>query len=277
MGQFKRGSLSQRYLRPIPFDIDNFMTKLFALFLVLICWHVKLMAAQPEAILCMDNYPPFTYFNEGKPVGAMVDAMKIIAQRLHFTLKFTPKTPFVRCLRMAKAGKIDFVVSLMQTPERLTYMEMFPYASEEPGRLVVLKGTFGHISSEVDTLNLKIGLVKGFSYTDTFHKNRVDQVFSSSPEVGVRQLRAGRIDALLLNESVAKYLVQSEVEEKVISVMPIELLELVIPGNQNVNFIAISKKSNVALQLRRFAGQIETMRKDGTFTRLIDYHRNISN
>ncbi|MDN3638886.1 transporter substrate-binding domain-containing protein [Simiduia curdlanivorans] len=229
--------------------------------------------AQQEATLCMDNYPPFTYFIEGKPTGAMVDALEIIAEKMQFTLNYTPNTPFIRCMRMAEAGLVDFVVSLLRTPERMNYLAMFPYSSPEPSRFIVQTKMLGSLKEEKDILPLRVGLIKGFLYPKFFRNSDLLIETSSTPEAGIRKLRANQIDALALNETVALHILQSEKNKHDTSKEPIALLDFFVPWDEDSNVIGLSKKSKLISREEEISAYIEAMRIDGTFIKLIDHHK----
>ncbi|BFM10753.1 hypothetical protein R50072_09060 [Simiduia litorea] len=229
--------------------------------------------AQQEARLCMDNYPPFTYFIGDKPAGAMVDALEIIAEEMQFKLKYTPNTPFIRCMRMAEAGLVDFVVSLLRTPERLNYLAMFPYSTPEPSRFIVQTQMLGNLKEEKDILPLRVGLIKGFLYPKFFSGNDLHIESSSTPEAGIRKLRANQIDVLALNETVALHILQHEKNKHETPEKPIALLDFFISWEEDSNVIGLSKKSKLITREEEIAGIIETMRIDGTFTKLIELHK----
>lgn len=226
-----------------------------------------------QATLCVDNYPPFSYFNNDKPEGAMIDAMTLIAEEMDFELLFTPETPFARCLRMLDVGLADFMVSLMPTPERLSYMAMFPYSEPEPLRLIGRDDIDTDIATMADIAKLRIGLVNGFQYPNFFSDQNLYVVLSPTPEAGIRQIRAGRIDVLVLNETVALHLISFEKSRTTPYATTITLLELDLPRQENTNSIGISKKSKLIDRENELGLIISRMRANGVFDQLIEKHQ----
>lgn len=225
------------------------------------------------ARVCIDDYPPLSYFVDNRATGAMIDALNIIGERMNIAVLPSPDTPFARCLRMAEAGLTDFMVSLIPTPERLVYLEMFPYAEIEPLRFLVLadqKKVFDNLGK----IKLaRLGLVNGFQYPDEFHDKTLNVVLSPNAEAGVRLLRSHRIDILLLNQTVAQHLVKHELVNRQFPTQPIKLLPYEYTREGNANSIALSKKSPLMARQEELAAIIEELRRDGTFELLIEKHQ----
>jgi polar amino acid transport system substrate-binding protein len=249
--------------------------------ILIIClvWSVALDAlsstdeAPYQARVCIDDYPPLSYFVEDRATGAMIDALNIIGERMNFTVVPSPDTPFARCLRMAEAGLTDFVVSLIPTPERLVYLVMFPYAEIESLRFLVLANQ-KKVFDNLGKIKLaRLGLVNGFQYPDEFHDKSLNVVLSPNAEAGVRLLRSHRIDILLLNHTVAQHLVKHELINRQFPTQPIALLPYEYVRDGNPNSIALSKKSPLMARQAELAATIEQMRRAGTFEQLIDKHQ----
>ena len=221
-----------------------------------------------EAKVCIDNYPPLTYFVNGKATGAMIEALNIIGDKMGFSVIASPDTPFARCLRMAEAGLTDFMVSLIPTPERLAYMVMIPYAQVEPLRFIALE-------RNLQTIKLtRLGLVNGFLYPEEFHDKNLQTVLSPTAEAGIRLLRSNRIDVLLLNETVATHLVMHDQQTHQHLNQPIQLLPFSFQRESNANSIALSKKSPLMARVAELETIIVQLTEEGVFERLIEKHQN---
>ncbi|UTA48780.1 transporter substrate-binding domain-containing protein [Simiduia sp. 21SJ11W-1] len=230
-------------------------------------------AGKNVAKLCIDDYPPLTYFVDGKATGAMIDTMNIIGQRLNITIEPTPNTPFARCLRMAEAGLADFMVSLVPTPERLEYLVMFPYADIEPLRFLTLK-QFAHKYNDLKTIKLsRLGLVNGFLYPDEFHAETLSVLLAPTAEAGIRLLHSRRVDILLLNETIAVHLVKRDALKVQLRNQQVVMLPLTYERGGNANSIAISKKSKFIGLQDALAEVVEELKNDGTIDRLIEKYQ----
>lgn len=217
------------------------------------------------AKVCIDHYPPFSYFEQGEAKGAMLDALTLIGQQVGFRPVATPNTPFARCLRMAEAGLVDFMVSLMPTSERLQYMVMFPYAEPESLRLISRIDLAEEPDSLAQVLTLRLGLINGYQYPTQLSSHPMT-LLAPTPVAGLRLLDSRRIDVLMLNRTVASHLVEQHAARY-------KLLETEVFREENVNSIGLSRKSWLFPQAAQVAAAIETLRAQGTFEQLIAQHQ----
>lgn len=217
------------------------------------------------AKVCIDNYPPFSYFDQGQPRGAMLDALVLIGQEVGFQPVATPNTPFARCLRMAEAGLVDFMVSLMPTSERLQYMVMFPYAEPESLRLISRVDLTDEPRTQSQILGFRLGLINGYQYPAHLSEHPLT-LLAPTPEAGFRLLDSRRIDLLILNQSVATHLVDQQPERY-------KLLQAQLYREENVNSIGLSRKSWLYPKSDKVGAAIDTLRAQGTFDQLIEQHQ----
>ena len=231
-------------------------------------------AEPPVATVCIDHYPPFTYFRDGKPQGAMLDALRTLGDMVGFELSVSDNTAFARCLRMMEAGKVDFMVSLMPTTERLAYMVMYPYAEPESLRLIARAGFSDEPENLEQVLALRVGLINGYEYPTEFQQVKAS-VLAPTPEAGLRLLDANRIDVLVLNESVASHLASRPQSDHHNRPAAYKLLNTRIFREQNVNSIGLSRKSWLVAHNDKLHAAIAQLRSAGEFERLITLHRSI--
>lgn len=197
----------------------------------------------------------------------MLDALTLIGQQLGFTPVASPNTPFARCLRMAEAGLVDFMVSLMPTRERLEYMVMFPYAEPEALRLISRADLTDEPQSEQQILGLRLGLINGYQYPTNLSEHP-RTLLAPTTEAGLRMLDSRRIDLLILNQSVAAHLVNQQPTRY-------KLLAAALYRSANVNSIGLSRKSWLYPRAQQLGDAIGQLRDQGTFERLIDQHKQV--
>ncbi|AFV00605.1 substrate-binding periplasmic protein [Simiduia agarivorans] len=229
-------------------------------------------ARAQTATVCIDHYPPFTYFVNNKAQGAMIDALKMIADEVGFSLAVSVNTAFARCLRMMQAGKMDLMVSLMPTPERLEYMTMFAYSEPEALRMVARADFDGEPETALDILRLRVGLINGYEYPPEFERHPM-VIQAPQPEAGLRLLDARRIDILVLNESVAAHLVDQAAAAGNQRTAIYKLLKATFLREQNVNSIGVAKASWLHGRKDQIGASIARLRAAGEFERLIEKHQ----
>lgn len=249
--------------RPRPFRLIV-LTLLFAI--------AASVRAQPTATVCIDHYPPFSYFVENQARGAMLDALTMVADEVGFTLAASVNTAFARCLRMMEAGKVDIMVSLMPTPERLEYMTMFAYSEPEALRMVARADFDQEPETTREILRLRVGLINGYEYPPEFAQHPM-VIQAPQPDVGLRLLDARRIDILVLNESVAAHLVNQAAAAGNQRNVSYKLLQATFLREQNVNSIGIAKASWLNNHTDQIGAVIKRLRNTGEFERLIKKHQ----
>jgi len=125
------------------------------------------MAETAELEWCLDHFPPRQEYLPGQtPSGPMVDMMQKLAKQSGFTLKFSPPTPAVRCLKLMQQGKTDLMTGLMWSEQREQYMLLLPFDEARVETLFVRKDQ--RIKDENALQNLQIALVKTRSYSKAF-------------------------------------------------------------------------------------------------------------
>jgi len=72
---------------------------------------------KPLLILADDDFPPYSYRENGKITGFDVDIIEEMAKRLNLSIKIK-LYPFKRLIVMTKSGKCDGSFSLFRTKER---------------------------------------------------------------------------------------------------------------------------------------------------------------
>lgn len=134
--------------------------------LLLLC-HFSLVAADvPVLEWCLDDYPNrHNYPKTGEPYGPMVDLMRELAVRSGFVLKFSPDTPFPRCLKQMASGKTDLMINLNFSEQRASFMHLLPYAKGLP-EVLYLSQHRQTITSFDQLQGQAVALVRGYVYSN---------------------------------------------------------------------------------------------------------------
>lgn len=134
--------------------------------LSLLCHFSLAAAGVPVLEWCLDDYPNrHNYPKTGKPYGPTVDLMQELAVRSGFVLKFSPDTPFARCLKHMASGKTDLMINLNFSEQRAAYMHLLPYALGMPEELYLSRrdqtvNSFGQLHG------VSVALVRGYVYSE---------------------------------------------------------------------------------------------------------------
>ncbi|SEA11122.1 substrate-binding periplasmic protein [Alkalimonas amylolytica] len=170
-------------------------------------------AAEPiELEWCLDDFPNRHHYPEhGNPYGPTVDFMQELAKRAGVQLRFSPSTPFARCLRMMEQGKTDVMTSLNASTERAQYMHLIPYDHARP-EVILLRQESPDIWSVAELSHLNLMVIRGYTYNADIlniiarHQQTIEV---DSLDSGLNMLLLNRADALLAPVQSSRNLIQT--------------------------------------------------------------------
>lgn len=174
------------------------------------------LMAQKKLFFIGDNdFPPFSFKQEGKIVGRDVEIVEAIAKRLKFEINIA-LFPFKRLLEFTKAGKCDGSFALFKTPEREQFAH---YVTAKPlhestYKLFVLKGKSFPFTSLEHLKGKTIGKNLGFAVSPEFDKMVRENVIKVVEAEGIRRnminLYQGEVDAISANYHVLLHMTRND-------------------------------------------------------------------
>ncbi|MDP4535758.1 transporter substrate-binding domain-containing protein [Alkalimonas collagenimarina] len=155
----------------------------------------------PELEWCLDDHPYWHFYPEdSEPYGPTVDLMRIIAERAGIKLRFSPNTPFSRCLRQMEQGQTDLMSSLNHSEERARYMHFIPYDEAKP-EVVYLLQESTDIASWNALSEHRIAVVKDYVYSQELNQklaeNQLNLVEAERLDDAFALLLLGEVDAVI--------------------------------------------------------------------------------
>ena len=177
------------------------MNKLCLMILLLPLYFSVSAVAKPVLEWCLDDHPNWHNYPEHRPpYGLTVDLMKLIAERANMEIRFSPNTPFARCLAMMKTGKTDVMTSLNYSDERAAYMHMVPYDTAKP-EVVFLRNNQPDITEKQQLRGKITILVRGYTYNtelaDFIDRKQMTTIEATSLDNAFAMLLLGRADVLI--------------------------------------------------------------------------------
>lgn len=174
--------------------------------------------ANGEKVLVMGtsaDYPPYEFYEtakgEGKPVGFDIDIAKALTEKLGYTLK-VEDMEFNGIIPALQSKRIDFAMSGMTPTEERKQSVDFSQIYYDAKNTIISKRSSGLASYE-DLKGKKIGVQLG-SIQEKEAKEQaktIDMTIEPRNKVSelVQEVKAGRLDAAIVEDAVAKGYVQN--------------------------------------------------------------------
>lgn len=158
-------------------------------------------AEPPELEWCLDDHPYWHFYpDDGEPYGPTVDLMHTIAERAGIRLRFSPNTPFSRCLRQMELGQTDLMTSLNYSDERARFMHFIPYDEAKPEVIYLLQESADIPSWELLTRQ-RIAVVQDYVYARELETLLADDtltlVKAATLDDAFAMLLLGKADAMI--------------------------------------------------------------------------------
>jgi len=161
---------------------------------------------------CLDDYPGrHNYPAQGQPYGPTVDFMLELARRAGIRIRFSPNTPFARCLVLMANGQTDLMVRLNTDIERERYMFMIPLEKAAPEVLLIHKNS-ADIQNIKELHRLNLIVVRGYTYnsnTINVIAHHPRSIIVDSIDVGLAMLLRDRGDAVVTTAEIASMRTES--------------------------------------------------------------------
>ncbi|MCU7371719.1 transporter substrate-binding domain-containing protein [Paucibacter sp. O1-1] len=155
------------------------------------------------------SYGPFTFVDaEGRLRGLSVDYVSRLNELSGLRLEFVAPEPFARNMEALRAGELDLLMSLRETPERAEFMGFTrPYVSVP---VVLLR----RVGSERQALmpGEPVSVGQGFAAADFLRQRYPDnpQQVETDDKSMLRRLASGEIDAAVMDLASATFQIRGE-------------------------------------------------------------------
>ena len=237
------------------------MKKLFKLFMLslLIVLTAACGASKTEKVYVIGTnaeYPPFEYLEDGKVCGLDADIIAAIAQKLNIQYKWS-NTNFDGLIPALQTKKMDAVIAGMSiTPERAKAVNFsIPYLSSN---VAFIANKSKPINGIEDLENKNYGAELGTTKEATARKIKGATVTPFSSNTGALvALKSGKIDGIVLDESVAVKFVENNPELMLVGALEGEPKAIAF----NKDDTELMEKFNKALQELIDDGTIQKLRE----------------
>lgn len=164
--------------------------------------------SRPVLTVVGDHAPPFRIFDAQAPHGIYFDLARALAERAGCSLRFV-EVPSARALAMMRSGEADLMIGLLHTPERAAYLHYLAPSLPAVDKRFLQRPGSRRITQYDDLRPLTIGVERGKSYSPKIdHDAQLSKDVSDSYLIALRKLQAGRVDAVVIPEAEADWLMR---------------------------------------------------------------------
>lgn len=152
------------------------------------------------------DWPPFNYFENGKPLGLSIDYMDLLAGKLGMQVQYVTGPSWNDFLGMIKQKEIDVMLNIVRTEDREKYiLYTGPYA-QNPNVIVSRKEN--QYSTTEELSGKTVAFPKGFFYEEILTRNYPDinRLPVGSTLASLKAVSFGKADAALGENAVFNHL-----------------------------------------------------------------------
>jgi polar amino acid transport system substrate-binding protein len=221
----------------------------------------------------VDNFPPFSFIENGKLTGVAVDVVAEMAKRVGLQVEFKAY-PWARLMESVKDGTIDGGFAAFETEERKAFCLYVGIVQYEEYQLFVKKGKEFPFTGIKDLYGKKIGIDRGVFVSKEFEQAVKDgkitlEEVNDMAMLNVTKVSQGRIDAMIGDGGVIPYYAKvSGVAGEIVSLGPVH--------EKQAAYLILSKNSgfpNKEEWQPKMAAAIKAIWDDGTYQSILNrYH-----
>ncbi len=153
------------------------------------------------------DWPPFNYFEYGKPLGLSIDYMNLVAEQLGIKVEYVSGPSWNEFLEMVKRKELDVMLNIVKTEDRMQYLLYTEPYIKNPNVIVSSQ------ESPYETIEALFGKTvafpKGFYYEEVLTKSfpRIKRLPEEDALASLKAVAFGRADAALGEAAVVRTLI----------------------------------------------------------------------
>jgi polar amino acid transport system substrate-binding protein len=220
--------------------------------------------AQADSVtLATTDYPP--YYGPQLPQGGVIaEIAREAFRRQGYTLRIE-WYPWARALKTAQDGSVDGLLGLWRSAERELWLDFsLPLPANQVGFFQRADAPVA-FKSMGELKGRRIGIVRGYVNPKSFVDAQLPTEEASDDTTNLRKLAAGRVDLILIDKGVARYLLRSTLPE-----LQSRLMWLEPPIETFALYVGFTKRlPRHERLLAAFNRGLQEIEKDGTLQRLV--------
>jgi len=228
---------------------------------------VSAARAEPITLYGNSEQPPKSWLDGGTPRGFAIEASVEVLKRAGYDVTVS-LLPFARAMQQTTEGGV--MTGIFKSAER---EKLFKYSDrivdlDDDVVVVVAKGKEFPFANASELKGKRIGVQGSFFYGDDFEAVRPEVIVDAdaSPNLRMKKLSAGRVDAVLINPGRAGFLEsvkQADLEPEDFTVLPTPLARL-------ANYLIVGRDvPDADATLARIDKAIAECAKDGALAKIM--------
>jgi len=154
------------------------------------------------------EWPPFNYFEYGKPRGLSIDYMNLLAATLGLKVDYATGPGWNEFLHRIQNGELDVMLNIVRTQDREKFLLYTPPYIRNPN---VIVSSANNPYSNLDELSGKtVAVVKGFFHGEVLDRSfpGIKQLVVSDVLESLKAVSFGRADATVGEKAVVEHIIE---------------------------------------------------------------------
>lgn len=154
------------------------------------------------------DWPPIEFAEDGEYRGIASGYLDLLSSQTGLTFEYVPVSDWNEALTKIKAGELDLLPCVGNTPERREYLAFTPPYLSFP-LVIVTRKDLGFVSSLKDLAGRRMAVPKGFYTHELLKRDYPDLplVVTETESAALRAVATGNADAFIGNLAVASHLI----------------------------------------------------------------------
>jgi len=177
------------------------------LFIILALLSFAVPASAQDVAVALDDFPPWKIIKGDRISGIDIELVTALLAEVDLKPRYEI-CPWSRCLEMIKDGQADIITGILKRPERekdMIFIEP-PYKTKS-SKAFYIREDMADITTFDGLHSLTIGIKRDVKYFKQFDEDTTlikDAVHED--DLNFRKLAAGRVDVVVITESIGDYL-----------------------------------------------------------------------
>ncbi len=229
------------------------------------CFADETFHEKKEVIVVVSHYPPWKIIEEDNFKGIDIELTRTLLLEVGYTPRFIG-CPWIRGIKMLENGEADLISGILKRSDRektMTFLEP-PYKTKSSKAFFIHKN--GMDITNYEDLDGKIlGVQRGTKYFERFDNDiTLNKQIIHNNELNFKKLATGRINALIITESIGDYLVAK-------MNLANSVRKASFRHDKSIPvYFAISKKSRLALIADELTAATKRLKENGEFDDIIN-------